>query len=164
MSKVSAEQLWHSIADHIPMLSAMQVEVVSWDGQCLVLKAPIAVNQNDKGTGFAGSIATLSTIAGWALMTLWTQQAATPCWVAIASSDMRYLKPAYNDLFAHAELPNDDALAGFQAYMSAKGRAKIAVSVRISSGKAITAGDDDAEVVAKMIGQYAAWPKASDET
>lgn len=150
----AAELLWEGIAQQVPMLAAMRVSVSAWDGQRLVLRAPIECNQNDKGTGFAGSIATLCTISGWAVLTLWSQTRGQPMWVAIANSDMRYSKPAYGDLLAEVDIPDAQALSDLDAFIAKKGRGRVTVSVRVFS-----VHDTETVLVAEMSGQYALWPQ-----
>ena len=55
------EELFHS---QIPITAHMGVEVVHYDRHNLELAAPLAPNENDKGTGFGGSRSSLLTPRG----------------------------------------------------------------------------------------------------
>ena len=85
-------------------LAAMQVRVTGYDGLRLHMDAPLAVNMNDKGSAFGGSMTSLMTYAGWGLVTLQLHQAGLRADVFVADSTVRYKKPLYADLHAEAEL------------------------------------------------------------
>ena len=53
----------------IPLVREMQIEVLGEAEGRLRLRAPLAPNVNDKGSAFGGSLASLMTLAGWALAT-----------------------------------------------------------------------------------------------
>ena len=55
--------------DTIPMVRAMQVGVGDIEPSRLQLTAPLSINLNDKGCAFGGSLVSLMTLAGWALVT-----------------------------------------------------------------------------------------------
>ncbi len=47
------------LAEHIPLSQAIGIRVHHFGVDGLTLQAPLAGNTNDKGTGFAGALATL---------------------------------------------------------------------------------------------------------
>ena len=69
----STDEMKAFLYQHIPLAVAMQVNIDAYDGQHLVISAPLAVNNNDKGTAFAGSISSLATVSGWIALMLWTK-------------------------------------------------------------------------------------------
>lgn len=144
-----AQTFWASVRDEIPMLSYMDTELVGWDGQTLSITAPLAPNTNDKGTAFAGSLATLATVTGWAALTLWAKTQYVPCYVAAAESHIRYRKPVMGDFQAVASLPSADDLAGLQARIASHGRGRVSVQVvlRCERVDALT-----------LEASYAVWP------
>ena len=52
------------------MLGGMGLQLDRCDETGLGLRAPLAANHNDKGTAFAGSIATLAVVTGWTVAVL----------------------------------------------------------------------------------------------
>lgn len=138
----------------IPLTAAMQVDAKSWDGQELVLRVPIGANKNDKGTAFAGSIAGLANLTGWAALTLWAEERFGPCQAAVYHSDLFYRKPIYSDFTAIVKLPDAETMAQLEADIEEKGRGKIAVEISLI-------GDDGEAAIMK--GKYAVWP-APDES
>lgn len=148
-----AQGLWLDVRDSIPMLSYMATEVTYWDSQTLTIAAPLAPNSNDKGTAFAGALATLATVTGWAALTLWARAAYVPCWVAAAESHTRYTKPVMGDFQAVATLPSAEDLAGLQARIASHGRGRVSVAVIIECA------DEEALT---LTASYAVWPVARE--
>lgn len=144
-----AQDFWASVRDEIPMLSYMQTSLESWDGHSLCIAAPLAPNTNDKNTAFAGSLATLATVTGWATLTLWAKSQYVPCLVAAADSHIRYRKPVMSDFKAIAILPSAEDLAGLTARIASHGRGRVSVQVVVQS-----AGEDALTLEAS----YAVWP------
>lgn len=116
----------------IPMTRHMGLKITAWDGRTLRMDAPLAPNINDKGTGFAGSLATLVTFAGWALATLLAEKASgIDCEAAVFESDIRYLAPVRNDYYVLVPLPEQEDLSAFETGLRERGRAKLALSASI---------------------------------
>lgn len=116
----------------IPMAGQMGLRITAWDGRNLRMDAPLGPNINDKGTGFAGSLATLATFAGWALATLLAENiAGGPCEAAVFESDMRYLSPVTGDFYAMVPVPDGDDMRVFQDRLRDRGRAKLTLAVSI---------------------------------
>ena len=65
---------------------------------------PLAPNVNDKGCAFGGSLVSLMTLAGWALVELALRQRGEDCDVFVGESHVRYLAPVWDDFQAHARL------------------------------------------------------------
>ncbi|APG42935.1 MAG: YiiD C-terminal domain-containing protein [Syntrophotalea acetylenica] len=116
----------------IPVTRHMGLRITAWDGRTLRMDAPLAPNLNDKGTGFAGSLATLVTFAGWALATLLAEDAAScPCEVAVFESDMQYIAPVTGDFYALVPVPDEDGRCSFERSLLQRGRARIALTASI---------------------------------
>ncbi|WP_225073093.1 YiiD C-terminal domain-containing protein [Desulfuromonas sp. CSMB_57] len=148
MSSLLLQSLTERLFAAIPMARVMGVEVVAWDGRALLLGAPLAPNHNDKGTGFAGSLATLATLAGWALATLLAEKLAGPCQVAIFESELRYLRPVTGDFTARCTVPDEVACERLSTTLRARGRGRVALTVEVLQGD---------EVKVNFRGRYAVW-------
>lgn len=131
-------------------LAAMQVRVAGYDGSRLRMEAPLALNMNDKGSAFGGSMTSLMTYAGWGLVTLHLHEAGLRADVFVADSAVRYKKPLYADLHADAELAPEEAWAPFLATLVQRGRARIQLQARIVS---------EGELMADLSGRYVAIAK-----
>ncbi len=151
-------ELERRILESIALARAMQVRVASFDGECLILTAPLAPNLNDKGTGFAGSLATLATLAGWSLATLLAEQAIEGlggesfCDAAVFHSETDFLRPVREELCAEACLADVSQREKLRARLEAGRRAKLSIRVRIGS---------EADPALYLRGDYAVWRRGS---
>ena len=121
----------------IPLTEAMQIDEIEYSGGQLRLGAPLEPNLNDKGTGFAGSIASIATLSGWCLLTLWLRDRGIDADVMIAKSEQRYLAPVTDRLVAIASLPDDDVVEQFWQRFQEKQRARLPISVAIGNEKVL---------------------------
>lgn len=152
--RASRECALESLRDYtrsLPPLAAIQAAVAAYDGHRLRLTAPLAVNVNDKGSAFGGSMTSLMTYAGWGLVTLQLQQAGVRADVFVADSKVRYLKPLYADLRAEAMLAPEQSWELFLATLAQRGRARIHLQARITLA--------EGEVMADLAGRYVAIAK-----
>ncbi len=130
----------------IPLTAAMQIDKIDYSGGQLRLSAPLEPNLNDKGTGFAGSIASIATLSGWCLLTLWLRERGIDADVMIAKSEQRYLAPVTDRLEAIATLPDDSVVEQFWQRFQEKQRARLPISVSLGNEK----------VIFELKGEYAA--------
>lgn len=147
-AQAEAQALLARIHQEIPLTAALQLVLVGFDGNTLVLGAPLAPNINDKGTAFAGSITALGNITGWSLLTLWSARHFNACRVAIADAHFAFDKPLRGDFTASVSLPSAEDCAGLLESLWRKGRGK--VDLRISLA------DAEGEAVV-LQARYAVW-------
>ena len=121
----------------IPLTEAMQIDEIEYSSGLLRLGAPLEPNLNDKGTGFAGSIASIATLSGWCLLTLWLRDRGIDADVMIAKSEQRYLAPVTDRLEAIASLPDDNVVEQFWQRFQEKQRARLPISVAIGNEKVL---------------------------
>lgn len=123
------------LADHldtIPMVRAMQVGLGDIEPARLVLHAPLAANLNDKGCAFGGSLVSLMTLAGWALVTARLHAAGfSHTEVFVADSQVQYLAPLWDDLIAEAVPAEGEDVGAFLATFAQRGKARITVEARV---------------------------------
>jgi thioesterase domain-containing protein len=131
----AARRLNALIREQIPLTGPMNLEITGYDGHSLTMAVPLAANRNDKGTGFAGSIVTLATLAGWALITLWVEERRGPVDVAVYRSEMSYRQPITGDFFARCLLPEAKGLNTLLASLDSKGRGRLELSVTVCQGE-----------------------------
>ena len=115
----------------MPPVAALQLEIAGADGNCLRLRAPLAVHVNDKGCAFGGSLVSLMTLAGWGVVTLALERAGLHADVFVASSQVRYRAPLFADIEAVAEVDAVE-LAAFVAAFRDGGRASVNVDARVA--------------------------------
>ena len=132
----------------MPPVAAMRIQIAAYDGTALSLRAPLAANVNDKGCAFGGSLASVMTLAGWGLINLKLSEAGLAAEVYVADSHLRYLAPLYDDLLGEARLAEQADWPGFLRRYRERGRARIALTARIST--------PDGGPVAEMGARFAA--------
>jgi len=115
----------------IPLAAFMQLQAEAWDGQLLMLKAPLQPNINDKQTAFAGSLASLTTVTGWAALMLWAREQVGVCQVAVYASEMHYRHPVTDDFAAIATLPEASVMSAVAQQIHSKGKARVTLPIRI---------------------------------
>ena len=112
------------ILEGIPLARAMDARIAGFDGERMILAAPLQPNINDKGCAFGGSLATLMTLACWALVEARLRQRGSDCDVFVADSTVRYLAPVWDELRAEATLAPGADWAPFFATLDARGRTR----------------------------------------
>jgi thioesterase domain-containing protein len=123
------------------------IRAASWNGNVLVLAAPLAANVNHEGTAFAGSVHALATLAGWSAVWLSLRRAASAARIVIQDSRMAYQLPIAEDFQASCAVP----AGGLERLLNAlrrHGRGRIALEVDVRGGGA---------VLARFSGRYVAF-------
>jgi thioesterase domain-containing protein len=131
----AAEKFFH---EQIPITRAMGVRVVANDENGFVIEAPVALNSNHLRTAFGGSINAVATLAAYGFLWLELNEAAAH--VVVAESSIRFLRPVRETIRAICPRPAAEELAAFRSQFTAKGKARIALRVKV-----IEAGDTAAE-------------------
>jgi thioesterase domain-containing protein len=125
--------LEHELLADIPLSRAMALRITAWDGEVLEMNAPLAPNINDKGCAFGGSLASVMTLAGWALVRLAVDAAGLASDIYVQDSTIRYLAPVWGDLHAQARLDGEDSFATFLDALRARGKARLTVQVVVAA-------------------------------
>ena len=124
-----AEEYFHR---QIPLTRAMGVRVCTDADGAFVVTAPVALNYNHLHTAFGGSINAVATLAGYGF--LWLQLREDAAHLVIAESSIRFLQPVRETVRAVCSNPDAQQLAEFRSALRAKGKAKIALHVRVEEG------------------------------
>jgi len=135
----------------IPLINHMGFKPLEYDGRSLVMSAELEPNINDKGTGFGGSLATVATLCGWSMVTLYRREQGFDNDVVIHTSELEYLRPVTGDFAAHVCLPDDEALEVFDAKMAERGKARLDLEIEIRQQD---------KVAMRLKGSYVAMEKA----
>lgn len=137
--------------DAMPPVAALQVALQGYAEQRLHVVAPLAANLNDKGNAFGGSLGSVMTLAGWALVNCELHRAGLQADVYVADTQVRYLAPLYADLHAQA---GADAQADWDTFVQTfrqRGRARIGIQAQV--------GPADAAAAATLSGRFVAIAK-----
>ena len=149
-SQLLADDLLRFIRDKIPLARAMDLRLGRFTDDRLSLAAPLAPNINDKGCAFGGSLASVMTLAGWALVELALQRRGVDCDVFVGDSTVRYLAPVWADFRADAALAEGADWTTFFATLAERGKARIDVRCEVPGDAARPAATLEARFVAKQ--------------
>jgi thioesterase domain-containing protein len=125
-----------STLDAMPPVAAMGIRIAGYENGVLRMQAPLAANVNDKGNAFGGSLASVMTLGGWALVSLRLALAGHDAEVYVADSSIRYKAPVYGALLASACAAPDQDWEAFLALLAKRGRARMTVHAQIEGGAA----------------------------
>ena len=133
--RVSA-QLSQFFKTHLPITQFMDMDVESYDGKTLILRAPLGPNINDKQTAFGGSLYNAAVMACWGMAHLKTLEAGIECNQVVTKGSIEYKAPVHGDIRAICQAPSQAVLEQFIAHFKHKGRSRITLNAVIEcSGK-----------------------------
>lgn len=145
----SARVLTQFMRDEIPLARAMDVQLGTCTEDMISLHTPLAPNVNDKGCAFGGSLVSLMTLNGWALVELALREHGESCDLFVGESTVRYLAPLWEDLRSEARLAEGSSWATFFSTLAARGKARIEVTCLIPDDSGASAATFTARFVAK---------------
>jgi thioesterase domain-containing protein len=148
-AQAQACQLIQFIRDEIPLALAMDLQLGDFDDDRFSLLAPLAPNVNDKGCAFGGSLVSLMTLCGWALVELALRRQGEDCDVFVAESTVRYLSPLWQDFRSDARLAGSSDWATFFRTLETRGKARIEVDCVVPDAEGRAAATLSARFVAK---------------
>jgi thioesterase domain-containing protein len=125
-SALQIQELFHN---KIPITRAMRVRVEHYDGERLVISAPLEANINHLGTAFGGSLHALAVLSGYGL--LWLEMQDAECHIVIRESSISYEHPVTGEIRAACMRPEAQALSEFKKNFHVKGKARIMLSATI---------------------------------
>jgi thioesterase domain-containing protein len=144
-----ARALIQFMRDEIPLALAMDLQLGAFDHDHLSLHAPLKPNVNDKGCAFGGSLVSLMTLCGWALVELALRQRGDDCDVFVAESSVRYLSPLWQDFRSDATLADGAEWDSFFHTLDSRGKARIEVDCVVPDSDGKPAATLSARFVAK---------------
>lgn len=144
-----ARQLIQFIRAEIPLAHTMDLQLAGCDEHSLTLSAPLSPNVNDKGCAFGGSLVSVMTLSGWALVELALRQRGHDCDVFVGESTVRYLSPIWQDFRSVARLSSDASWATFFRSLAIRGKARIEVNCVVPGEDGKPAATLNARFVAK---------------
>lgn len=137
--------------DGMPPVAAMQIRALAFDGDSLVLQAPLSANVNDKQCAFGGSLASVMTLAGWGWLTLAADRAGLTSEVYVADSSIRYLAPLYEDLYGRASLRPDQDWQAIIRTLGERRRASATMLAEVRTSTGIVAATLEARFALKRV-------------
>ncbi|NOX36993.1 MAG: thioesterase [Calditrichaeota bacterium] len=127
----SIQKLQQVLETEIPITRTMGIRVQEYDGQQLVLAAPLTPNINHKSTAFGGSLYSLAVLNGWGLLYLKMQELNLDSHIVIFESSILYHLPVKTDFVSVCKVSDDEDWRRFLTVFRRKGRAKIRLLANI---------------------------------
>ena len=121
------------IQQHIPITASLGVEIKSYDGNEILITAPLPENKNLHGTAFGGSQAAIGILTGWALIYLKLKQLGIENDLVIQKSSYDFSKPVTADFMATCQLPDSSEFELFMKTLMEKGKARLTLTADIES-------------------------------
>lgn len=121
------------IQQYIPITASLGVDIQSYDGNEIIIAAPLAENKNLHGTAFGGSQAAIGILTGWALIYLKLKQLGIENDLVIQKSSYDFAKPVTADFMATCQLPNSSEFELFMKTLMDKGKARLTLTAEIES-------------------------------
>ena len=137
--------------DKIPVTKHLGLKVNHYDEKGLVIKAPLDDNKNDKNTAFAGSLYSVSALAGWGFLTLKFREANVNATVVMSKADVSFNKPVTDDFQAVCNLEDMEIWEKLKNRVVRKKNGKIILPINIYHQ------DDPKEPKATITAEYFAW-------
>ncbi len=150
-----SKKLKQFFIDHLPITQFMGLEVESYDGETLILTAPLEPNINDKQTAFGGSLYNTAVMACWGMIYLKTQERNIQCNQVVTEGSMKYIAPVHGRIRAICHAPSEKELSAFFDHFERKGRARIGLEAAIYNDICVMEIDPETKPSVKFSGQYA---------
>lgn len=125
------------IHEHIPLTAHLGAVVDRFDGESLVLTAPLQPNLNHRNTAFGGSISALGILAGWTLLFLKLKEAGIENRLVIQKSCFDFQDPVTGDFSAICRLPDEATWEKFVRTLVRHGRARLRVDARVEDAAGV---------------------------
>lgn len=111
----------------IPLVRAMQIEVISVSPDGVVLAAPLPPNINQHHTLFGGSASAVAIVAAWSLLHVRMLAYGLEGDLVIQRNGMEYLAPVTGAFTARSFFEPEADWDGFVRMFERRGRARVAV-------------------------------------
>lgn len=132
------KDLENKLHSQIPMTKLIKLHIKAIDDEKLITTAPLDININDKGTGFAGSLSTIVTISAWSACFLKIEELAYKnSMIAIIKSDTAYKAPVTKDIYCETILPSKEQLNLVEEKLKQKGSASLKIKSSIIEDKKV---------------------------
>jgi thioesterase domain-containing protein len=143
-----ADYLQGRIDREFALAKHMGIIVESADDTGVVLRAPLALNANYKGTAFGGSLYSVAVLAGWAWVTRFLTLRAVAADGVIQESNIRYLLPVHGEMRAVAIAPDVAQRERFLKMLARSGRGRLDLTVETYYGQQLATVLEGAYVAA----------------
>ncbi len=124
------EEIIHT---EIPLSTQMGISIESFNGDEIVVKAPLAPNINHKNTAFGGSLYNVSVLTGWAMVYGILLRKNIKAHVVIQHSEIDYSMAIQSDIIGKCKMPSKEVVEKFISTFQKRGRSRILLDVEIKN-------------------------------
>lgn len=147
---VDLDSLQIALYKLIPISKHMGIEAISYDGQTLVLKAPLSPNVNHQQSAFGGSLFSVAVLTGWSIVQLKLGELQIRANAVVKGGEVAYTAPVFEDIRCELTLPAE--YPEFAKSLVELGRASMVLTSEIFVGADRTSAMTfDAKYVVKTI-------------
>ena len=126
------EQLQKKLHNEIPLTKVMDIKIDTYNKNELITKAPLAININDKGTAFGGSLNTMTIISAWSMCWLISQELGFDSKnIVIIENKSSFKAPVTKNIICNTQRPSDDEIKIVKEKLEKKGSASIKIFSKI---------------------------------
>ncbi|MAL98396.1 YiiD C-terminal domain-containing protein [Hydrocarboniclastica marina] len=125
---VNLKELESRIQRLIPLTGALGLQLEAFDGNELIVSAPLETNRNHQATAFGGSLYCVGVMAVWARLQLWLDQNKMAGSIVIQSGAMDYDEPVTDDFQGVATLPDKTTMDRAEAMLRRHGKARLSLA------------------------------------
>ncbi|MCP4333694.1 MAG: DUF4442 domain-containing protein [Gammaproteobacteria bacterium] len=126
----AAVALTQKIRGAIPLSEPMQFSIDNLSQDEIRVSAPLQPNINIHGTGFAGSIYSLSVLTGWALCTHIMDELAMDGDLVVGKAEISYRAPVKTDLECQCQATAEQRQSFLQQFRD-QGKGRLALEITI---------------------------------
>ena len=117
------------LSNHIPAFHALNLQVILQKPDEVRILAPYQENHNHHQSIFGGSQALVATLSAWSWVHLNFPKSQGN--IVIATSQIKYIRPAKSDIIAITKNPDTDALHHAKTILDKKGKSKITLTCQL---------------------------------
>jgi thioesterase domain-containing protein len=126
------EELEKKLHNEIPLTKVMKLKIDKYTNKELITSAPLAININDKGTAFGGSLSTITIISSWSLCWLISKELNIDSKnIVVIKNENSYLRPVTKDIICNTKKPTKEEISVLKAKIDKKGSASIKIESKI---------------------------------
>ncbi len=129
-------RLKDKLHSQIPLTKLMKMNIKEYTKTLLITTIPLNININDKGTAFAGSLSTITTISAWSVCWLITQELGFEnANIVIIKNETNFFKPVKKDICCYTQKPSKEEITQLQEKLLKKRSGSIFIKSSVIEDK-----------------------------
>jgi len=151
MSIINLKDINAYVHEHMPLSQALGAKIESYDGNQVVISAPLAPNINHSETAFGGSLSALGVLSGWALLFIKLKEEGISCRLVIQKSSFDFKKPIPDNFHVICQAPEAKVWNRFIKTLKKHKKARITVYSSITNTQVGLGGSHKGVYVAMIL-------------